>query len=221
MPSDKRTGDGLEEYRRKRDFSETAEPSGEGDRGRPPAPRPALPPDLPEGVETGSFVVQQHGARRLHWDFRLEVGGVLKSWAVPRGPSTNPAEKRLAVPTEDHPLDYQHYEGVIPRGNYGAGPSLIWDRGTYVNISHDRRGRPVPMDKALAKGHVSVWLAGEKLAGGWSLTRIEGDSTAGKQAWLLVKRADPAADAERDIVEDSPRSVVSGRTLEELFAEEG
>ena len=219
-------GDPLREYRRKRDFARTSEP----------APDPAAPAGapgesaagprgagdaaaLPPGVESGAYVVQQHAARRMHYDVRLEVGGVLKSWAVPKGPSTDPAEKRLAVPTEDHPLAYQHYEGVIPQGSYGAGPSLLWDRGRYVNISH-HGGRPVPMAQALRDGHVSVWFQGEKLAGGYALTRIE-RSRDGREAWLLVKRADAAADAGRDITAELPRSVASGRTIEELRADGG
>jgi bifunctional non-homologous end joining protein LigD len=166
-------------------------------------------------VESGAFVIQQHDARRMHYDFRIEVDGVLKSWAVPRGPSTDPTDKRLAVPTEDHPLEYANYEGVIPEGGYGAGPSLLWDRGDYVNISHDRHGRLLPMAAALSKGHVSIWLRGEKLVGGWSLTRIE-NSRDGKEAWLLVKRTDAAADASGDITVKMPRSVASGLTIDQL-----
>lgn len=214
----------LDRYRAKRDFTRTDEPSGADGPGRTGAPggpsgpgtgSEPPPAALPPGSETGEFVIQLHDATRTHYDFRLEVGGVLRSWAVPRGPSYDPAEKRLAVPTEDHPFEYREYEGVIPEGSYGAGPSLIWDRGTYVNISHDRRGRLVPLARALEKGHASVWLQGRKLLGGWALTRIE---EGAKPAWLLVKRADAAADPEYDVVEAEPRSVVSGLTVEELRA---
>lgn len=199
----------LARYRSMRDFTRTDEPAGEA------SLRPAPSAPLPEGVESGAFAIQQHDARRMHYDLRLEVDGVLKSWAVPKGPSTDPAEKRLAVPTEDHPMEYASYEGVIPEGGYGAGPSLLWDRGDYVNISHDRHGRLLPMATALAKGHVSIWFRGEKLVGGWSLTRIE-NSRDGKEAWLLVKRADAAADASLDITAERPRSVASGLTIDEL-----
>ncbi|HZU72900.1 MAG TPA: DNA polymerase ligase N-terminal domain-containing protein [Acidimicrobiales bacterium] len=209
-PDDQR--EALAPYRAKRDFSRTDEPAGAPEGAAPSGPADVA---LPEGVETGAFVVQEHDARRLHYDFRLEVDGVLKSWAVPRGPSTDPNAKRLAVPTEDHPLEYGGYEGVIPEGGYGAGPSLLWDRGTYINLSHDRTGAPVPMTAALAKGHLSVWLRGEKLVGGWSLTRIE-NSRDGKEAWLLVKRADAAADPDSDITVQRPRSVLSGLTLDDL-----
>jgi DNA ligase D-like protein (predicted 3'-phosphoesterase) len=202
-------GDPLSEYRAKRDFTRTAEPSGAG------TPDPTAPTDaLPDGVETGAFVVQQHDATRMHYDFRLEVGGVLKSWAVPRGPSLDPGQKRLAVPTEDHPLEYRHYEGTIPRGSYGAGPTLIWDHGTYVNVSH-HQGRLMDMESALTKGHVSVWLRGEKLSGAWSLTRME-HTRDGKEAWLLVKQKDGGAEPGSDVTMDKPRSVVSGLTISEM-----
>lgn len=207
--------DPLERYRSKRDFRRTSEPSGAGadDSSAPPAGGPALP----EGVESGVFCVQQHDATRLHWDVRVEVDGVLRSWAVPRGPSYDPAVKRLAVPTEDHPMEYLDYEGNIPSGAYGGGPSLLWDRGTYVNISHDSRGRVVPLARALEKGHASVWFQGEKLQGGWALTRIQ-DRSKGGVTWLLVKRADATADPGRDVVAELPRSVKSGLTVDELRA---
>lgn len=208
--------DPLDTYRAKRDFERTSEPSGlaagvdQGSEGQPEA-------TLPEGVETGVFCVQQHDATRLHWDVRVEVDGVLRSWAVPRGPSYDPAVKRLAVPTEDHPMEYLDYEGNIPSGAYGGGPSLLWDMGTFVNISHDSRGRIVPLTKALEKGHLSIWFRGEKLQGGWALTRIR-DRTKDGFTWLMVKRADATADPERDVVAQSPRSVKSGLTVDELRA---
>jgi DNA ligase D-like protein (predicted 3'-phosphoesterase) len=184
--------DQLETYRRKRDFGRTPEPEG--------APARAAQ------MTSGRFVVQKHAATRLHYDFRLEVDGVLKSWAVPKGPSYDPGQKRLAVPTEDHPLEYEGFEGVIPKGQYGAGTVIVWDRGTYRNLS------PVPMGKALADGHATFWLDGQKLKGGWALTRFR---TGEDEAWLLVKMADEAAEPTRDVTDDD-RSVLTGRTLAEV-----
>src|SRR6266542_3760389 len=143
-------------YREKRDFRRTPEPSG-GKGRRSSRPR---------------FVIQKHDATSLHYDFRLEAAGVLKSWAVPKGPSTNPKDKRLAMPTEDHPLDYAGFEGLIPEGAYGAGPVVVWDTGTYRNLT-EKDGREVPVEDAVEQGHVKVWLEGKKLTGGYALTRSE------------------------------------------------
>lgn len=156
------------------------------------------------------FVVQKHDASRLHYDFRLEAAGVLKSWAVPKGPSTDPRAKRLAMPTEDHPLDYIDFEGVIPAGNYGAGTVIVWDIGTYRNLTTDRAGDEIPVDEAVERGHVAVWLEGKKLSGGYALTRTA-------RGWLLVKMKDDAADARRNPVSTQPESVLSGRTNEDLL----
>ncbi|MDD2473558.1 MULTISPECIES: DNA polymerase ligase N-terminal domain-containing protein [unclassified Methanoculleus] len=160
------------------------------------------------------FVIQKHDATTLHYDFRLEVDGVLKSWAVPKGPSPDPKEKRLAIPTEDHPLDYADFEGVIPAGSYGAGTVLVWDRGTYRNLTQ-KGGREVGAAEALGRGHISVWLEGEKVRGGYALTRFR---TGKSEAWLLVKKDDAEADPGRDPVATEPRSVVSGRTLAQVAA---
>jgi DNA ligase D-like protein (predicted 3'-phosphoesterase) len=161
------------------------------------------------------FVVQQHAARALHYDFRLETGGVLKSWAVPKGPSVKPKDKRLAMPTEDHPLEYATFEGVIPDGEYGAGRMIVWDTGTYRNVS-DREGTPVPMEDALRAGRVRLWLDGKKLHGGYALTRIgKGRATR----WLLVKKDDEFAEARRDVLRSAPESVLSGRTIDEIAAQ--
>ena len=184
-------GDRLKDYREKRDFSVTSEPSG-------------------GSISSGSqiFVVQKHDARSLHYDLRLEVNGTLKSWAVPKGPSTSPKDKRLAIETEDHPLEYANFEGVIPEGQYGAGTVIVWDAGSYRNIT-EKDGQKVPIEDALENGHIAIWLEGRKLKGGYALTRTA-------RGWILVKMKDELADVSRDILKAEPRSVLSGRTVEEL-----
>lgn len=186
----------LQEYRRKRDFRKSAEPRG-GRRRRSALPR---------------FVIQEHAARSHHYDFRLEVEGVLKSWAVPKGLSTDPREKRLATATEDHPLDYADFEGMLPKGEYGAGTVIVWDAGTY-DVAGDRGD--VSIAEALDNGHVHVVLEGQKLRGGWALTRFRGEDQ-----WLVVKTKDDAADARRNPVKTQPESVKSGRSLREVAKEE-
>jgi DNA ligase D-like protein (predicted 3'-phosphoesterase) len=158
------------------------------------------------------FVIQKHQATALHYDFRLEVDGVLKSWAVPKGPSTDPRDKRLAMAVEDHGLGHAKFEGVI-----GAGTVIVWDTGRYANRT-ERGGREVPMERALADGHVVVELEGQKLRGRYALTRTD---TEPRERWLLVKVRDEAADAGRDPVATQPESVLSGRTIEEVAAEAG
>jgi DNA ligase D-like protein (predicted 3'-phosphoesterase) len=158
------------------------------------------------------FVVQKHAARSLHYDFRLEVEGTLASWAVPKGPSTDPADKRLAMRVEDHGLDYADFEGMIPKGTYGAGAVIVWDTGPYRNLT-EREGREVPMADALRDGHAVVWLEGDKLRGGWALTRIGQNR---RERWLLVKRRDETADPGTDLVVERPESVLSGKTVEDL-----
>ena len=153
------------------------------------------------------FVIQKHAARSLHYDFRLEVAGALASWAVPKGPSTDPRDKRLAMRVEDHRLSWGDFEGLIPEGEYGAGAVIVWDAGSYRNLSDE------PVEEAIAAGHASFWLEGKKLRGGWSLRRIGGGR---KERWLLVKRRDEEADARRNPVASQPKSVVSGRTIEEV-----
>jgi DNA ligase D-like protein (predicted 3'-phosphoesterase) len=152
------------------------------------------------------FVIQQHAATTLHYDFRLEVDGVLKSWAVPKGPSTDPREKRLAVEVEDHQLDYADFEGRIGEG-YGAGRVIVWDAGTYRPLTDG------PPNEALENGHLSFWLEGEKLRGGWTLQRTQGGE---KPQWLLIKRRDEGADARRNPVSTQPESVRTGRTIDDL-----
>jgi DNA ligase D-like protein (predicted 3'-phosphoesterase) len=158
------------------------------------------------------FVIQKHAASSLHYDFRLQVGRVLRSWAVPKGPSTDPRERRLAVEVEDHPLAYGSFEGVIGEGSYGAGAVIVWDTGPYRNIT-ERDGSEVPLDEALDEGRASVWLEGEKVRGGYTLARMRG---GGKPQWLLIKRRDEEADARRNPVSTQPESVLSGRTVEEI-----
>ncbi|MGP4052106.1 DNA polymerase ligase N-terminal domain-containing protein [Streptomyces sp. 2A115] len=197
---------GLRTYRGKRDFDRTEEPRGQdGASG--------------EGLR---FVVQIHDASTTHFDFRLQVDDVLKSWSVPKGPSPDPQDKRLAVPTEDHPLEYEEFEGVIPEGEYGGGTVIVWDHGTYRPLSHDRRGRSMPFAEALERGHATFWLDGSKLHGGYALTRFRGGKGDGKdttdEAWLLVKTDDERARPGDHGTSDPrrARSVRSGRTLRQV-----
>lgn len=186
----------LETYRAKRDFGVTSEPQGEAGEGA-----------------GNRFVVQKHDARRLHYDFRLELDGVLKSWAVTRGPSLVPGEKRLAVAVEDHPLEYGDFEGVIPKGEYGGGTVIVWDRGTWTPDGDPRKG--------LKKGHLDFLLAGEKLGGRWHLVRMKPKPKEKRENWLLIKGDDEAArdpDAP-DILEERPNSVKTGRDPDAVAAQ--
>jgi DNA ligase D-like protein (predicted 3'-phosphoesterase) len=192
------------EYREKRDFRRTPGPKGSGRRRR----RSTAP----------IFVIQQHAARSMHFDFRVEADGVLKSWAVPKGPSTNPKDKRLAMPTEDHPMEYSDFEGVIPKGEYGAGSVIVWDRGTYENMTVDRGGREIPVAEAIDDGELKLRLHGEKLTGNYVLVRTGG---GGRERWLLIKERGEGADARRKPARTQPESVLSGRTLKQVAAEEG
>jgi len=195
----------LEQYRRKRDFSRTPEPAG--------AKRPRRRPGKAAAGLT--FVVQKHAARRLHYDFRLEMDGVLKSWAVPKGPSLDPHEKRLAVEVEDHPLEYGGFEGVIPPGEYGGGTVLLWDRGTWSS----QEGEPL---EAWRKGKLKLELRGEKLRGGWTLVRMTGPRAGdNRENWLLIKENDDTARPGSDdaLVRELAKSVASGETIEEIAAD--
>ena len=180
----------LQPYRRKRDFSKTSEPAGA------------------DGVVADNrFVVHKHAATADHYDLRLEIDGVLKSWAVPKGPSLNPADKRFAVETEDHPLEYLDFEDVIPEGEYGGGPIIVWDAGVWAPMGD--------AEKSLKTGSFKFRLAGEKLKGGWMLARLK--HTEGEQpGWLLIKEHDMAADTETDILAARPESVKTGRHIEDL-----
>src|SRR5438067_12782424 len=184
----------LKKYKTMRDFGATPEPSG----------------GKPKKTKLPIFVIQKHQASRLHYDFRLEMEGVLKSWAVPKGPSYDPTVKRLAMMTEDHPYDYASFEGVIPEGNYGAGNVIIWDEGTWEFI--EPGDDPV---KAVRQGKLTFRLFGKKMFGEWALVKIHGRSPKGNE-WLLLKHRDAYANGEIDVTALAPQSVVSGKTLEEI-----
>lgn len=158
----------------------------------------------------GRFVIHKHDASTLHYDFRLEVDGVLRSWAIPKGPSTDPRDKRLAVEVDDHRLEYGDFEGVIEEG-YGKGTVLVWDRGRYHSLDEDGS-----MADALSAGHARFSLDGEKLTGGWTLQRIR---SGDKPQWLLIKRRDEGADARRNPESTQPESVKTGRTIEQVAEE--
>jgi bifunctional non-homologous end joining protein LigD len=197
----------LERYKRKRDFDRTPEPSGDGTAVHA---RPAGPAATPaSGVASGRFVVQRHRARNLHYDFRLEMDGVLASWAVPKGPTLDASVRRGAYHVEDHPLDYYDFEGTIPRGEYGAGDVIVWDWGHYRAEATDDPG------KAVAGGELKFELFGEKLRGRFTIVRTRGDE--GKEQWLLIKKRDDAAVPGWD-VDTLPRSVKTGRTNDEVLA---
>ncbi|HLW38584.1 MAG TPA: DNA polymerase ligase N-terminal domain-containing protein [Candidatus Eremiobacteraceae bacterium] len=188
----KRTPSTLRRYAEKRDFSRTPEPAGKKvARGR-----------------SLRFVVQKHHASRLHYDFRLEADGVLKSWAVPKGPSLNPADRRLAMQVEDHPFDYRDFEGVIPKGNYGAGEVIVWDRGTY------KLAEGTDPAAEIARGKIKFILNGKKLTGMFTLVRMR-PRDGSENAWLMVKDKDAGADPKWD-PEDHDESVKSGRTLDDI-----
>lgn len=175
-------------YQERRRFGETPEAKGRVPRG-----------------EGRAYVIQMHAARRLHYDFRLELDGVLKSWAVTKGPSLDPAEKRLAVRTADHPLDYASFEGTIPEGSYGAGTVLVWDRGSWTPEGDPHEG--------LRKGKLVFTLDGERLKGRWVLVRFRGAAGTKRENWLLIKLRDEAADRKRDVRKRFTTSVATGRTL--------
>jgi len=185
----------LEKYRKKRDFKKTPEPPGKA-----------------EKTGRNIFVVQKHRATGLHYDFRIEHKGILKSWAVPKGPPVKPGEKRLAVMTEDHPLDYADFEGVIPEGQYGGGKVIVWDRGVYVNISLEK-GKAISLDEAVKRGKLEISLQGEKLKGRYALVKT---AYRGRENWLLIKVKKDSVRLEKDLLKKRPESVISGRKLEEL-----
>ncbi len=182
----------LTTYRKKRDFKKTKEPAG---KKKTVSRRP-------------KFVIQQHAARAMHYDVRLEIGGVLVSWAVPKGPSLNPATKRLAIMTEDHPMEYGSFEGIIPKGEYGAGPVIVWDRGTFKNL------RDVSLKTSLKEGRIEVFLYGKKVHGCFALIRTSPKSGE-RSKWLLIKMRDEYAHARKNPVSSQPESVKTGKTIKD------
>ena len=186
-------------YNEKRDFSKTKEPKGRKLKGK-----------------GDSFVVQKHDASHLHWDFRLELDGVLKSWAVPKGPSIDPAEKRLAMRTEDHPLDYGDFEGTIPKEEYGGGTVMLWDQGRWIpHPDKDPR-------KTIEEGHLHFTLEGERMKGEWVMFRLKGRPNEKRESWMLKKVTDGFADADNgdELVEECTTSVTTGRTMAEIASGE-
>lgn len=190
------SGDKLRDYKSKRDFSASPEPAA----------------DSSESRGDPIFVIQKHDASNLHYDLRLESEGVLKSWAVPKGPSMDPSVKRLAVPTEDHPMGYADFEGVIPEGNYGAGTVIVWDMGTFRNMKEDKG-----FQESLDDGHSTIRLDGKKLRGGFALIKT---GRGGRPRWLFFKMKDEEAEPGSDILTEQPDSALTGRSLEVVADEE-
>jgi len=191
----------LSEYNQKRNFNSTLEPEGK----------------IKQSSTELIFVVQKHAASHLHYDFRLEMDGVLKSWAIPKGPSMNPADKRLAIMVEDHPYSYKDFEGTIPEGNYGAGNVIVWDNGTYILANED--GLDIDEHKLqsdLKKGHLSFILNGKKLKGEFALVKLKSKQ---ENTWLLIKSKDQYANDEDVLQQD--KSVLSNRTLESMEKKSG
>ncbi|HBG26873.1 MAG: hypothetical protein A2Y10_07595 [Planctomycetes bacterium GWF2_41_51] len=196
--SEKTQQQNLEVYRRKRNFKKTSEPVGR---------RKAKTDYI--------FVIQKHAATRLHYDLRLQSQGVLKSWAIPRGLSSNPADRRLAVRTEDHPFDYKDFEGIIPEVEYGAGEVIIWDKGYYINITRDSRGRSISMKDAIQHGKIEVYFEGSKIKGGYAFVRIKSAKDE-KENWLVIKLKDKFVDSLPEDLQEIGQSVVTGKSIEDL-----
>ena len=197
MPTKKRSVGSLAEYKRKRDFTKTGEP--EGGRGS-------------RGAKSGlRFVVQKHAASHLHYDFRLELDGVMKSWAVPKGPSYDPSQKRLAMEVEDHPIEYNAFEGTIPKGQYGGGTVMLWDRGTY---EPEGGGGEDALREGYERGDLKFILHGKRLMGGWVLVRMR--RPGARAQWLLIKHRDEYATTKLDVVAKVNTSVATGRTMDEI-----
>lgn len=189
----------LRQYYRKRDFKKTSEPKGKIKKTKSKQP---------------IFVIQKHAASHLHYDFRLEIEGVLKSWAVPKGPSLDPKIKRLAIPTEDHPLEYAQFEGVIPQGEYGGGTVMIWDYGTFENIKK-HNGKKISLSDSYDKGSIEVFLHGKKLVGAFALIKTRMD----KKDWLLIKMRDDFAHATKNPIKSKTKSAKTDRTMLQITKE--
>jgi bifunctional non-homologous end joining protein LigD len=190
----------LVNYRHKRNFNVTAKPSGKSRRGA-------------SAKDSLLYVIQKHRASRLHYDFRLELNGVLLSWAIPKGPSLDPTLKRLAMQVEDHPREYGSFEGVIPEGEYGGGTVMLWDTGTWIPESDDA-------EASLKKGDLKFTLAGKKLRGSWVLVRTRGYGSRADKSWLLIKHRDKYV-SKNDITVDAPRSVLSQKLLADIACDGG
>jgi DNA ligase D-like protein (predicted 3'-phosphoesterase) len=185
----------LNEYKKKRDFRITNEPK----------------PELKKRKQTDLiYVIQKHKATNLHYDLRLELNGVLKSWAIPKGPATDPSQRKLAVPTEDHPIEYADFEGIIPEGEYGAGTVIVWDKGIYRNLKNN-----ILLEEAYNEGKLEIFIDGKKLKGAYVLLRT-GKKQDKNQQWLLIKMKDKYADARRNPVKTEPESVISGKKIEDI-----
>jgi len=190
-------------YTEKRDFTKTSEPRETKEKRH----------------KNGDpiFVIQKHDATNLHYDFRLEIDGTLKSWSVPKGPSTNPAIKRMAIPTEDHPMEYANFEGTIPKGQYGGGTVMVWDTGTFINLKKNEEGEPISLSESYKMGSLEFSLKGKKLQGGYALVEMKGGKMKGN--WLLMKLNDDFADARKNPVNTQKESVLTGRNLKEIAEE--
>lgn len=191
------------DYTKKRDFTKTKEPK-----------------EMAKHVKSKDpiFVIQKHDATNLHYDFRLEIDNTLKSWAVPKGPSTDPKVKRMAIPTEDHPIPYADFEGTIPKSEYGGGTVMIWDKGTIENIKKDKKGNLIDLKKSYDMGTIEVNLNGKKLQGGYAMVKMKSGNMKGN--WLLVKIDDKMADARRNPVNTENDSAISNRSMKEIAEEE-
>jgi DNA ligase D-like protein (predicted 3'-phosphoesterase) len=213
----------LKKYKEKRNFSKTPEPIAHP---TVPAPSKTLRANSASSKtrelkskdeqilldkKKRIFCIQEHHARHLHWDFRLEIDGVMPSWAIPKGPSTDPKVKRLAIQTENHPISYAKFEGIIPEGEYGAGTVMVWDYGTYKNI-REKDSKLIPMDKCMKEGRIEIFLEGKKLQGTYVLIRLK-DS---KKDWLFFKKKDEFADARRNPIKTQNKSVLTDRTITQI-----
>ncbi|MBD3231058.1 DNA ligase [Candidatus Dependentiae bacterium] len=198
-----KTSNKLKDYKKHRDLIKSTEPLGKSKSKK---------------LKHPIFVIQKHDASHLHYDFRIEIDGVLKSWAIPKGPSTDPSKKRLAIPTDDHPLDYALFEGIIPEGNYGAGTVMVWDLGTYNNL-REKNGKPLSMKECYRQGKFEINIDAQKIYGNYALIRTDRKQDE-KYQWLLIKMKDEDADARRNPTSTENESILTGRILKEIEKEE-